>query len=160
VSTPGFDDEQLVTVELRGLPLKLHARAQEQGAAMQREFQLIVEQARLHAETVPARLLELSTQLSARYESFSDEQEQRIEDALDAGEPQLDLLTFQLPAHAGEAAQQVSVVLDEADEYCRAGQLLTLATPPDLVVYRRWYLDNFTVQCAGGEPVPWTGSLD
>jgi hypothetical protein len=160
VSVPAPDDEELVTVEIRGLPLNLHARAQQQGADMQREFQLIVEQARLHADSVPARLLELSTQLSARYESFSDDQEQVVEDALDAGERQLDLLTFQLPAHAGDAAREVSVILDEADEYCRDGQLLTLATPPDLVAYRRWYLDNFTMQCAGGDPVPWTGSLD
>lgn len=158
--SPGDTEEHLVTVELLGLPLNIHVRAQQQSADMQREFQLIVEQARVHASSVPSRLLELSTQLSARYESFSDDQEQRIEAATDAGQLQLDRLTFKLPAHAGEAAQQVSAILDEADEYCRSGQLLTLATPPDLVAYRRWYLDNFTAQCAGGEPVPWTGPLD
>jgi len=152
-------DEHFVTVRLLGLPLHVHARAQQQSDAMRREFQLIVEQDREHAGTVPVRLLQLSTLLSARYEGFSEEQEERIEGGIEAGEQQLDELVFTLPAHAGQAARELGAVLDEADEFCREGQLLTLATPPDLVAYRRWYLDNFVVQSAGGSPCPWSGPL-
>jgi len=90
-------DEQFVTVRLLGLPLHVHARAQQQSDAMRREFQLIVEQEREQAGTVPVRLLELSTLLSARYEGFSEEQEERIEAGIEAGEQQLDELVFTLP---------------------------------------------------------------
>jgi hypothetical protein len=155
----GGGTAELVTVRLLGLPLRVHARAQQQAESMQREFQLIVEQAREDAGSVPGRLLELSTVLSARYEGFSEEQEERIEAATAANELQLPELVFQLPAHAGEAAQQLAKILDEADEFCREGQLLTLAATPDVVAYRRWYLDNFISQCAGGSPIGWDGPL-
>ncbi|MCW2716133.1 MAG: hypothetical protein JWN88_3180 [Frankiales bacterium] len=149
----------LVTVRILGLPLQLHARAQQQGEGMRREFALIVEQSREHADAVPSRLLQLSTMLSQRYEGFSIAQEELIQDRIEAGDLQLDELLFTLPAHAGEAAAQLGTVLEEADEFCRQGQLLTLATPPELVAYRQWYLDNFVTQCAGGDPIPWSGPL-
>lgn len=111
--------EDLVTVRLLGLPLSHHARAQQQAEAMRREFQLIVEQAHEHVGSVSSRLLELSRTLSPRYEGISEEQEQRIETALRAGEQQLDELVFHVPAQAGEAAAQLGAVLDEADDFCR-----------------------------------------
>ena len=47
-------------------------------------------------------------------------------------------------------------MLDEADRYCRQGRhLLTLATPDDLLAYRRWYLREIAEQLAGAAPVPW-----
>jgi hypothetical protein len=93
----GGDTAELVTVRLLGLPLRVHARAQQQAESMQREFQLIVEQAREDAGSVPGRLLELSTVLSARYEGFSEEQEERIEAATAANE-------LQLTSSAGKAS--------------------------------------------------------
>lgn len=153
-------DDELVTVQLLAFPLQVHARAQQHSEGMRREFALIAEHAaREHSGAVPYRLLELSTQLSQRYEGFTAAQEELIEDGVAAGLPQLDELTFTLPAHAGLAAAELGRVLDEADDFCRDGQLLTLATPPEIVEYRRWYLDNFIGQCAGGPPVPWSGSL-
>jgi hypothetical protein len=47
-------------------------------------------------------------------------------------------------------------MLDEVDEFCRQGKhLLTLATPPELVAYRRWYLGEFIAQLAGRPATPW-----
>jgi hypothetical protein len=51
-------------------------------------------------------------------------------------------------------------MLDDADEYCREGRhLLTLATPPDLLAYRRWYLQQFVDQARGRPATPWDGPL-
>lgn len=152
-------EAERVTVRLLGLPLRMHARAQQHTEGMRREFALIVAQAHEHGGSVPARLLGLSTLLSQRYEGFTSEQELAVEEATAAGLPRLDELRFELPSHAGGAAAEFGRMLDEADAYCRAGQLLMLATPPDLVLYRRWYLDNFISQCAGGAPTPWRGPL-
>jgi hypothetical protein len=48
-------------------------------------------------------------------------------------------------------------MLDEADEFCRRGRhLLTLETPPELVVFRKWYLQEFIDQIErGAEPTAW-----
>ena len=52
-------------------------------------------------------------------------------------------------------------LLDEADAYCAGGQhLLMLATPDDLLAYRRWYLGEFTRQAEGASPVPWPQVAD
>lgn len=152
-------EEHLVTVRLLEFPLQVHARAAEHSADLRREFQLILEQVRDHPTDVPRRLVEVSTVLGQRYEGFTSEQEQLIEDGIEQGRTTLPELVFTLPAHAGEAAAQLGGILDEADAFCRSGQLLTLATPDDLVTYRRWYLASFIDQCAGAAPVAWSGPL-
>jgi hypothetical protein len=54
------------------------------------------------------------------------------------------------------AAAHLGDILDEADDYCRSGKLLlTLATPPPLVTYRKWFLSQFTEQAAGSPPTTW-----
>ncbi len=152
-------DDELVTVHLLGFPLQVHGRAQQQSLEMRREFQLVLGQEDVHPGSVPARLLEVSNALSSRYSGFTEEQERQIEDGIASGAGRLDELVFRVPASAGEAAQHLGAVLDEADDWCRQGQMLVLATPPDLVVYRTWYLQEFTRQAAGDEPCPWDGPL-
>lgn len=154
-----MNDEQLVTVRLLGFPVQVHARASEHAADLRREFQLLLQQVRDHQGSVPQRLVEVSTVLAARYDGFTAEQEQQINDAIDGGAQQLAELVFTLPSHAGEAAALMGSILDEADAFCRDGTLLTMSTPAGLVAYRTWYLDNFISQCAGGAPTPWTGPL-
>lgn len=151
-------DPGLITVQLLDLPVALHARATEHGEELQREFVLIAEQVR-HAEdppSLPRRLLDLIAALQHRYSAFTVEQEDVLDRAVAEGQRSLDL-TFRVPADVADAAVALGGMLDEADEYCREGQhLLTLATPPDLVAYRRWYLQEFVDQIAGSPPTPWS----
>jgi hypothetical protein len=47
-------------------------------------------------------------------------------------------------------------VLDEVDEFCRAGRhLLTLAAPEDIAAYRRWSLGEVALQIDGAPPMSW-----
>lgn len=156
-----FPDEQvpddLLTVHVLGLPLALQLRAQQHGDELTRELTLIGEQMRQQGSTgdLPTRLVSLIDQLAARYSGFTTEQEQQFADAYLTDVETIDL-TYRVPFSAAGAAQQLGDILDEADEYCRVGKyLLTLATPADLVVYRRWFLDQFVSQAAGNPPVPW-----
>ncbi|HVF18812.1 MAG TPA: hypothetical protein VNA14_01030 [Mycobacteriales bacterium] len=150
----------VVEVRLHRIPIRTHARAQEHNEELTREFQLIVDRARSAEPSVPHRLVELSTTLTARYAGMTEEQEETVDRAIREGLPMLEELVFQVPRHAGEAAELLGRMLDEADEYCRQGEhLLTLATPPDLVAYRRWYLNEFVAQAAGLPPTPWPGGL-
>ena len=155
------DTQPLVTVELQALPVDLQVRATEHMQDLQREFVLIADglQHGQDAPPLPRRLLDLVDALQRRYGGFTEAQEDQLDDAHRAGLPTVDL-TFKVPADAAAAAVSLGTLLDEADEFCREGRhLLTLATPPDLVAYRRWYLQQFVDQVAGHPPVPWSGPL-
>lgn len=145
------------TVRLLGLPLELHRRAADHMAAMNREFALI-HAVEAEESSVPRRLLELTAELRERFRPFSGEASARLEAALERGESTIDLV-YSVPGDAADASRTLGELLDEADAYCRAGEhLITLATPPDAVAYRRWYLDQFVEQIAERAPVPWPGS--
>ncbi len=158
-SQPDQDDTELVEIHMLKLPVPLWAKAQEHGDELIREFALIAEQLRgegAHGD-VPVRLTELVAAVTSRYGNVSAEQEARLADAARRGVPEMEDLVFPgVPTHAAEAAVQLRAILDDADDYCRAGQhLLTLATPPELVRFRNWYLDEFVRQSAGAPPTPW-----
>jgi hypothetical protein len=150
----GADD--LVEVRLLKLPLDVWQRTQEHVDGLLREFALMVSDEEARAAT-PGRLLDLVNQVSAGYGSFSESQRMEMEHALGRGETEIDL-TYQVPAAAAPAAQQLGDMLDEADEYCRRGDhLLTLATPPQELRFRKWFISEFVDQLGGASPTPWPG---
>ena len=150
----GQAELQLAEVRLVGLPLDVWQRTQEHVDDLLREFALIVQDDEGRAAT-PGRLLGLIDQLSASYGSFSAEQRRLMEEAIDRGEREIDLL-YRLPPEAGPAAQQLGDMLDEADEYCRRGDhLLTLAAREDEVRFRHWFISEFVGQLDGRPPTPW-----
>ncbi len=150
-ATPGMR-----TIRILNLPVRLQGRAREHHEELMREFALL----ELSDSDVPARLFELIATLQSQYAAESEGPRLKLEQALARGDRSIDL-DYQMPAAAGEAVVALGAMLEEADEYCRRGdQLLTLANPPDLVAYRRWYLDEFTRQIAGEPPRPWDGPLD
>jgi hypothetical protein len=149
--------EELITVHVLGMPTGLQVQAQQHNDELTRELMLVAEQMRQRGQTpeLPVRFVELVSALSGRYAMFTAEQEAQMTAAIAAGVPTIDL-TYTLPASAAAAAGALNGILDEADEYCRQGQLLlTLATPPELVAYRRWLLDQFVAQAGGAAPVAW-----
>ena len=141
---------------MRRLPVELWAVTQEHVDGLLREFTLMTAGvAEDDMPPVPLRLVRLVAELSARFAGSSDEQRARLFAASAAGEHELDLV-YRLPPAAGPASAELARVFDQADEYCRAGQhLLTLATPQQMVLFRRWYLGQVEDQLAGAPPVPW-----
>ena len=67
-------------------------------------------------------------------------------------------LTLLLPLSAAAAGEAYLAALDEVDTYSRAVRLLTLETPPDHKLFRRWYVEAVVTQlralAAGREPEP------
>lgn len=65
-------------------------------------------------------------------------------------------LTLHLPLSAADAGEAYLRALDDADAYSRAARLLTLETPPDHRLFRRWYVEAVIEQlralAAGGTP--------
>lgn len=141
-------------VRLLRLPLPILARAQEHNEGLMREFALI---ANPHPDSdvdVPVRMLQLIAALRDRYAAFTVSADAEIERAMERGDEEIDL-TFRVPAAVAEATVELAAMLNRADDYCRQGALLTLATPDDLVAFRRWYLGEFRAQINGAPPTPW-----
>ena len=148
----------LVTVRLQRFPLALFARVQEHGAELMREFALLAmrPEAAEHGQ-VPRRLLMVMEELGARYAGLGDAPDAVRDEALASGAAEVDLV-YTVPVDIRDDMLRLGALLDEADEFCRAEQLLTLASPPEVVAFRRWFLGEFVRQIDGGTPRPWTDS--
>ena len=146
--------DQLVEVHLHRLPIDLWTRASAHHEAIQRELEIM--RGTQPEDSVPNRLASLIEGFDARFGSAGDPAWMELRAAADRGEETIDL-TVRVPEPASVAASQLVAMLAEVDEYCRAGDhLMTLATPPELVAFREWFLDEFIRQIDGGaEPRPW-----
>ena len=105
--------------------------------------------------TVPGRLLELIDELDGRFAMFTAETQSELNAALDSSAETVDLV-YRVPREAAEASQALIDRLAETDAFCRHGDLLTLAPPPDAVRLRVWLLEQFVDQINGKPPVPWS----
>jgi len=143
----------LVEVRFPGYPLDWHRRLQEHYDELMREFALIALGSD-EGDQVPRRLLDLVYDLTSAYAPVTSEPQQVRDAAIERGERVVDLV-YRVPVVARDAATALRDMLDEADEFCRDGDLLTLATPPDVAAFRRWYFGEFVRQVEGGEPTRW-----
>jgi hypothetical protein len=145
-------------VRLIGLPVGLHARSQEHTAELLREMYLLsqgLSDRGLGERHLPTRLVELVEALTSQFSAFTEAQDREIADAVATGLEEVDIV-YSVPVEAGPAASALADMLDEADEFCRQGKhLLTLATPPELVLYRQWVLTEFANQLSGHAATPW-----
>lgn len=146
----------LALVRILGMPLKVAEESRTHHDGLLREFALI----RFGGggtEDLPARLVALAGDLTDRFSSFTEATDAEWARAEARGDVVVDLV-YRVPPEAGPAAAEIAALLDEADEYCRSGALLTLITPEPAAAFRRWFLGEFARQIAGGEPQRWPGS--
>jgi hypothetical protein len=150
------DDDGLVTVRLIDLPVALHAQASEHSDELMREFTYLRAQSvDPDAPNVPSRLLDLVDELTGDYSGFTVGTQAELDGAIAEQRASIDL-EYRVPSSVGPACVHLGELLDAADRYCREGEhLLTLATPDELVAYRRWFLEEFIRQAAGQAPRPW-----
>ena len=106
---------------------------------------------------MPAHLVQLITTV---VHGFSDARDAIKRQALAAarnGEVRTRLV-LNLPASAADAGEAYLAALDDADVYSRAARILTLETPPDHRLFRRWYVRAVVQQLrelsAGHRPQP------
>ena len=146
------DSPELLEVAIVGLLVDLQRRVAEHHDELMREFALIL--ARRPDHQVPARLLDLVAELNARFGAFTAGTQNELAAAERRGDETVDL-RYRVPPDVSPAAVRLGRLLDEADEYCRAGDLLTLATPGELLDFRRWFLEEFVRQSSGDPARPW-----
>lgn len=146
-------DVPSTTVRLLGLPVPLHVEAAAHQEALQREIDVISIDDQASA---PLRLRALIAEVQDQYGGLAEHPATELQSAIDRGAETVDL-TYVVPPAAAEASERLLEVLDEVDEFCRQGEhLLTLASPPEVVAYRRWFLGEFGSQLRGAAPTPWS----
>lgn len=147
-------EPELVTVRLLGVPLELLERARRHHDSLEREFQLVTLSRPEDRAHVTSRLLDLVREVSEPAAAIGAAQADAVDAAYARGDTTIDLAVPVPPAAAG-ACRRLGALLDEADEFCRRGDLLNVATPPDCVELRHWYLGQFVAQIEGAPPTPW-----
>lgn len=132
------------------------AQAHEDAEGLRRELTLVAaSEAAAHDHHVPHRLLALVDELDAGWPALTPEERSRLIEAADQGRAAVDVV-YRVPREIADACRRLAAALDEADRYCAEGRyLLSLATPPDALAFRRWYLGEFVRQVAGEPPVSW-----
>lgn len=145
--------EALLDVWLLRYPLRLGGRASEHYESIYRECALLATDQQ--GSSVAGRLIALVEELGRR-SARNNEHEQEREAALARGEQVLDI-RLQVPASVATLGRRLTGMLDQTDDFCRQGLLLTLAPGDDVVAFRRWYLDQLVGQVGGGPPQPWPG---
>lgn len=150
--------DELLRVRLLGFPIALHEASQAHLDGLLREFRLLVERPTGVDVDLPQRLLQVTRDRAEAYASAGDVRDEQVEVAERAGMERVEEVVFLLPREVALASPALAVLLLEADAYCRAGrELSVLATPPDIMRYRAWYLGQLDDQAHGLEPVAWPG---
>jgi hypothetical protein len=149
-------DRRLHRVELRGIPTDVWDSARRWFQGLMREFDVIGTTA--GDDTVPARLITFVNEARERFSRFG-RSDAELDRALEAGTPHLDV-QLELPAAAKEAALDLWQLIEEAESYCRSGQLLSVVPDGDVRQFTEWYLHEITRQIDGLDPIPWGSSVD
>lgn len=155
-----WDDAELpsadarFTVMLGAVPTDLLIEAKAHIDNLVREFSLAAAAGEADGAEVPEHLARL---IQTVVHGFADARDAIKRQALAAarrGDASTSL-TLHLPVSAAAAGEAYLAALDEADGYARAARLLTLETPPDHRLFRRWYVQAVVRQLrdvAAGRP--------
>jgi hypothetical protein len=139
-----------------GFPCELYVRSRRRNEALLREFAFLM-QSDADTDTdadTPSRLVTIGREIENRFYGLNSTLEDEVEAALARGEDSIDLEVTVLSI-AREAAETLGELFDEADAYCRRGDLLTLEEPPELRAFRQWYLEQCVRQLDGEAPSSW-----
>jgi hypothetical protein len=143
---------------LRALPVGVYLAAEEHHDALMREFALLIG-GDLERSATPSRLMELVAALVKQFGTGNDQRRAQVEAARRSGQRAVDVaMLFQ--AGAQRAVSAVADQLDEVDEFCERGLLLTAASTPAVKRFRRWYTDEVVRQLDGQSPRPWPYGID
>jgi anti-sigma regulatory factor (Ser/Thr protein kinase) len=151
------------TVSLGDVPTDLLLAAKAHVDNLVREFTLAAHGAESgRTSALPPHLAELFESVIT---GFSEARQSIKKQAIDAAAQGAErtTLTLTLPVEAADAGESYLVALDEIDTYARAARLLTLETPPQHRVFRRWYVEALVEQLravAAGLPQPKTETFE
>jgi serine phosphatase RsbU (regulator of sigma subunit) len=149
--------EKLYSVRLGDVPTDLLLSAKAHVDNLVREFTLMAAGSRNGSTaTIPSAVAELIEAVVNRFAEARQAIKRQALAAANAGKDHV-RLEIELPASAASAGEDYLRALDQADAYCRAARLLTLESPPQHRIFRRWYVEELVAQlraAAAGQPTP------
>jgi hypothetical protein len=145
-------------VRLIDYPVALGIRQEERTIELVRELQLIALDSRADAQapSVHARLVAFATAVSGTYGPALAAPRAELERAHEAGEQRTEV---QYPLRQESAGQMLTYarLMEEADAFCAAGEVISLAPDAEVYALRRWTVEEFLRQYHGAAPRPWPG---
>jgi hypothetical protein len=142
-------------VRFVGVPVDGYLELQAYNDALFRELELIsIELEGDGAAGLAAPLADLVDQLYRRFRGQRDSYRDVVAAAQARGQPTVELETT-LPPAAAAGARSYLALLEQADELCRSGLLLTPEPPADVRRLRRWFVEETVAQLVdGASPTP------
>jgi anti-sigma regulatory factor (Ser/Thr protein kinase) len=150
----GNDDEadHVVTVEIAAVPITPLLMLRRHYQELRREVRLL---SLAHEDHYPlARTL--TDAFSAFDHAYPVAVTHQVATAVDDGRSTVDLEVALDPTRVA-TFEQMTTLLDLADEFCRGQRLLALARTPEHAEFQTWFLGEFVRQARGERPLPWTG---
>ena len=143
VNLPG--EGPAVEVRLLGVPVLDYLALEAHHDALLREFALLSVQLAGDTSSAPRRIVDLGDALERRLRSVRSVTGGAVRDAAETGRQHVDV-SFPVTETQVEDSEAVLALLEEVDEFCRSGALLTMPTPPHLVALRRWLVMDVSAQ--------------
>ena len=137
--------ERRYTVSLGDVPTDLLLAAKAHVDNLVREFALARAAEPGEAGTITPELGRLVEAVVSRFAEARQSIKRQAVESATRGAPRT-RLTLHLPLDAADAGERYLNALDEIDAYARAARLLTLETPPQHRVFRRWYVEALVQQ--------------
>lgn len=154
------DEGEHVEVRLLNFPLQVFDKAREHHEELLREFALLALSPPKDrpGHHVPQQFLDLINTLGVKYASIGASTDAIRDEAVARGENAMDL-AYKVPRSVGPAMRELRSLLEQADEFCRDGQMLTMALAPQEREFLWWFIDEFSNQAKDLPPTPWAGPL-
>lgn len=148
-------DEEQRAVHLLGVPAALLLASRDHHDDVLREFRLLAVTS--GPEGMSTRFVELIDLLGRDYSAPLSQVEQDADRtaARQRADRRVDL-AYDVASGAAERLEGLSAVLDEVDELCERGELITLPRTPLLREFQRWALGQVQEQLKGKPPRPWS----
>jgi anti-sigma regulatory factor (Ser/Thr protein kinase) len=139
-------------VRFVGVPVGGYLELQAHNDALFRELELVsIELEAGEDAGTPTPLADLVDQLYRRFRGQRDSYRDVVAAAQARGEPTVELETTASPDNVAMARGYLAL-LEQADELCRTGMLLTPEPPPHVKSLRRWFVEQMAAQLLDGRP--------
>jgi anti-sigma regulatory factor (Ser/Thr protein kinase) len=149
-STPPSGAPGARRVRFVGVPVDGYLELQAHNDALFRELELVSIELEAGDDTDRASpLADLVDQLYRRFRGQRDSYRDVVAAALARGERTVELETTASPDSVGPAWTYLEL-LEQADELCRAGVLLTPEPPAHVKALRRWFVEQMAAQLLDG----------